>query len=105
MENRRNSDNGRRDSDVGRRKSDTGRRNSDVGGEVGDDEEEEPKPFTILQSILSVLPFTAEHKIALAAFEMLDNLQRIKKEKAKANDLMIQAKIGQHEEVQHEIAF
>ena len=34
-----------------------------------------------------------------AAFEMLDNYQRIKKETARSNDLMIQAKIGQHEEV------
>lgn len=63
-------------------------------------EEDELKPFTVLQTILSVIPYTAEYKIAQSAFEMLDNYERIIKEKAKANDLMIQAKLGQHEEVQ-----
>ena len=43
--------------------------NSDDGGSGkeemdGEEGEEMPPPFTVLQSVLSVLPFTAENKIA-----------------------------------------
>ena len=77
----------------------TERKGLEDGEKDRDDDGDDLKPFTVLQTILSVVPFTAEYKIAQSAFEMLDNLQRIQKEKAKANDLMIQAKIGLHEEV------
>ena len=62
------------------------------------DDEPEPPQFNTVETLLSFIPFTKESKIAAAAIEMLDNLKRIKKEKSKAYDLMIMAKIGQHEQ-------
>ena len=62
------------------------------------DDEPEPPQFNTVETLLSFIPFTKESKIAAAAIEMLDNLKRIKKEKSKAYDLMVMAKIGQHEQ-------
>lgn len=74
-----------------------------VGFDDDDDDEKDPEKLTVFQTVLSIIPFTNEYKTAQAAFEMLDNLKRIKMEKAKANAFMVQAKIGQHEEAMEEM--
>jgi hypothetical protein len=73
------------------------------GDDDDDDDEIDPASLTFSQTILSVIPYTKEYKIAQAAFEMLDNLKRIKTEKSDANAFMVRAKIGQHEEAMAEM--
>jgi hypothetical protein len=73
------------------------------GDDDDDDDEKDPEDLTVLQTLLSVIPYTKEYKIAQAAFEMLDNLKRIRTEKADANAFMVRAKIGQHEEAMAEM--
>lgn len=72
-------------------------------GDDDDDDEKDPEDLTVLQTLLSVIPYTKEYKIAQAAFKMLDDLKRIRKEKVDANAFMVRAKIGQHEEAMAEM--
>jgi hypothetical protein len=58
---------------------------SDDDDDDDNDDEIDPASLTFSQTLMSVKPFTKEYKIAQAAFEMLDNLKRIKTEKADAN--------------------
>ena len=62
------------------------------------DEDDISQDTGIIKSFLSMIPYTEAYYEATASEEEMNDLAKIRIEKAKANDLLALAKMGKHEE-------
>jgi hypothetical protein len=63
-----------------------------------DDDEEVTVNTSLSKSLLSMIPFTQAYYEAQASEQEMDDLAKIRIEKAKASDLLALSKMGKHEE-------